>query len=109
MRYKNAVIVTGPTSVGKTEICTALARRLDGEIINSDRLYVYSFLKIGTGLSDCLSSSDAKERIAEIWMGVAQMQLEKFESISGITWIEHRSDKIDTTIEHAVKVIEQHN
>lgn len=58
MKYKNAVIITGPTTTGKTDISIELAKRLDGEIINSDRLFVYSFLKIGSGLSDCLEQQD---------------------------------------------------
>lgn len=66
MKYTNAVIITGPTTTGKTEIAIELARKLDGEIINSDRLYVYSFLKIGSGLSDCLKSTDITRHLYEI-------------------------------------------
>lgn len=58
MKYQNAVLITGPTTTGKTDISVELARKLDGEIINSDRLFVYSFMKIGSGLSDCIESSD---------------------------------------------------
>ncbi len=50
MNYKNATIITGPTTVGKSEIVTKIAQKLRGELINSDRLYIYSFVKIGTGL-----------------------------------------------------------
>ena len=63
MSPKTAVIFTGPTTTGKTDIATALAKRFDGEIINSDRLYVYSFLKIGSGLSDTLESSDVARHL----------------------------------------------
>ncbi|MBS3148245.1 hypothetical protein J4219_05150 [Candidatus Woesearchaeota archaeon] len=63
MSLKTAVIFTGPTTTGKTDIATALAKRFDGEIINSDRLYVYSFLRIGSGLSDTLESSDVARHL----------------------------------------------
>jgi len=63
MKYKNAVIITGPTTVGKTQVCNEVAKRLDAEIINSDRLYVYSFLPIGSGLFGVLNSSDVTRHL----------------------------------------------
>lgn len=46
------MIITGPTGVGKTKVAIELANKLNGELINSDRLYFYSFFKIGTGFAD---------------------------------------------------------
>ena len=63
MRYRNAVIITGPTTVGKTEVAVQVARKMDGEIINSDRLYTYSFLRIGSGLSDIDMSRDVPRHL----------------------------------------------
>ena len=42
------VVVTGPTASGKTELALALARRLDGEIVNADSQQVYRGLDAGT-------------------------------------------------------------
>ncbi len=42
------VVVTGPTSAGKTEAAIELALRFDGEIVNADSMQVYRFLEIGT-------------------------------------------------------------
>jgi tRNA dimethylallyltransferase len=42
------VVVTGPTSAGKTNAAIELARRFGGEIVNADSLQVYRYLDIGT-------------------------------------------------------------
>ena len=42
------VVVTGPTSAGKTEAAIELALRFDGEIVNADSMQVYRFMDIGT-------------------------------------------------------------
>lgn len=57
MKYENAVIITGPTTVGKTEIAIRLARRLGGEIINCDEPFLYSFFKIGSARSSSFEDS----------------------------------------------------
>jgi len=66
MRYKNAVIITGPTTTGKTEVAIGIARRLDGELINSDKLYFYSYFRIGTGLYDHSESPDVPHHLYAI-------------------------------------------
>ena len=40
--------VTGPTGVGKTRVAVALAKKINGEIINADSQSVYRYFKIGT-------------------------------------------------------------
>jgi len=42
------VVVTGPTSAGKTTLAIELARRFDGEIVNADSMQVYRYMDIGT-------------------------------------------------------------
>ena len=42
------VILTGPTSVGKTGLSLKLAGRLGGEIISADSMQVYRHMDIGT-------------------------------------------------------------
>lgn len=42
------VAVVGPTAVGKTKVSIALAKQLDGEIINGDSMQVYKGMDIGT-------------------------------------------------------------
>ncbi|MBO4324128.1 MAG: tRNA (adenosine(37)-N6)-dimethylallyltransferase MiaA [Lachnospiraceae bacterium] len=45
---KPLVILSGPTSVGKTSLSIRLAKRIGGEIISADSMQVYQFMDIGT-------------------------------------------------------------
>ena len=42
------VVVTGPTSSGKTTLAIELALHFDGEIVNADSMQVYRYMDIGT-------------------------------------------------------------
>lgn len=42
------IVIVGPTGVGKTKLSIALAKMLNGEIINGDSTQVYKDLNIGT-------------------------------------------------------------
>ncbi|WP_301109649.1 tRNA (adenosine(37)-N6)-dimethylallyltransferase MiaA [Sporosarcina sp.] len=44
----DVIAVAGPTASGKTALSTALAKELNGEIINGDAMQVYKGLDIGT-------------------------------------------------------------
>ncbi|MDD3173681.1 MAG: tRNA (adenosine(37)-N6)-dimethylallyltransferase MiaA [Herbinix sp.] len=48
MNEKPLIILTGPTSVGKTTLSIALAKAVDGEIISADSMQVYKQMNIGT-------------------------------------------------------------
>ena len=48
MKY-NLVTILGPTATGKTQLATALAARIDGEIISADSRQIYRGMDIGTG------------------------------------------------------------
>ena len=45
---KEVIAIVGPTGVGKTKLSIALAKKLNGEIINCDAMQVYIGLDIGT-------------------------------------------------------------
>ena len=47
MHRKTAIIIAGPTAVGKTELAIRIARQLDTEIISSDARQCYRELNIG--------------------------------------------------------------
>ena len=42
------VVVTGPTSAGKSSLAVLLAERFDGEVVNADSMQVYRYMDIGT-------------------------------------------------------------
>jgi tRNA dimethylallyltransferase len=48
MNEKPLIILTGPTSVGKTSLSIALAKAVNGEIISADSMQVYKHMDIGT-------------------------------------------------------------
>lgn len=48
MDKKPLIILTGPTSVGKTSLSIALAKAVGGEIISADSMQVYKHMDIGT-------------------------------------------------------------
>lgn len=45
---KPLIILTGPTSVGKTDLSISLAKAVNGEIISADSMQVYRYMDIGT-------------------------------------------------------------
>jgi|JI10StandDraft_1071094.scaffolds.fasta_scaffold19046_5 tRNA dimethylallyltransferase len=47
-----AILIHGPTASGKTKLAIALAKRLDGEIINADAMQCYTDLDILTARPD---------------------------------------------------------
>lgn len=49
---RRAIMLVGPSSVGKSDIAIALSRLVDGEIINADKYYLYSGFSSTTGLPD---------------------------------------------------------
>ena len=48
MSTKKLIVITGPTAVGKTDLCMQIAQRLGIPIINADSRQLFRELKIGT-------------------------------------------------------------
>ncbi len=48
MTGKTLIVITGPTAVGKTQLCLEIARHFDIPIINADSRQIYKELSIGT-------------------------------------------------------------
>ncbi len=46
--FTNALVLTGPTGSGKTQLALDLARRLDAEIVSMDSMALYRRMDIGT-------------------------------------------------------------
>ncbi len=54
-----AIIIVGPTAVGKTEYAIEVARRIDGEIVSADSMQIYKYMDIG-------SAKPTKEELAAV-------------------------------------------
>ena len=53
---KKAVVITGPTGVGKSDLALKLAEEVNGEIVNADIGQFYTPLTIGTAKPDYKST-----------------------------------------------------
>ncbi len=60
------IVVVGSTGVGKTAIAIELARKLNGEIINSDSMQVYRGMDIGTAKPSRVDKSNAMFHLLDI-------------------------------------------
>ena len=44
----NMIVITGPTTTGKTALGVAVAKAVDGEVIGADSMQIYRYMDIGT-------------------------------------------------------------
>lgn len=56
---KTLLVITGPTGVGKTELCLSLAKKYQTDIINADSRQIYREIPIGT-------AAPTKEQLQQI-------------------------------------------
>ena len=42
------LVITGPTSTGKTAFAIELAKKRNGEIVSADSMQIYKYMDIGT-------------------------------------------------------------
>ncbi|MFT3915910.1 MAG: tRNA (adenosine(37)-N6)-dimethylallyltransferase MiaA [Anaeromyxobacteraceae bacterium] len=60
------VAIAGPTASGKTALAIALARRLDGELLNADSQAVYRGLEVGTAKPDAAERAAAPHHLLDL-------------------------------------------
>jgi tRNA dimethylallyltransferase len=61
------IAVVGPTAAGKSELSLALARSLDGEIINADSMQLYRGMDIGTAKLRPSDRAGVPHHLLDIW------------------------------------------
>ena len=76
MRGKTLIVITGPTAVGKTQLCLDIARQFDIPIINADSRQIYKELSIGTA-----KPSDEDQQAVKHYF-VSTMSLQDYYSAS---------------------------
>ncbi|MEL6244730.1 MAG: tRNA (adenosine(37)-N6)-dimethylallyltransferase MiaA [Pseudomonadota bacterium] len=60
---KPAILIHGPTASGKTQLAIALAKRLDGEIVNADSMQVYKDLRVLTARPSADEEAEAPHHL----------------------------------------------
>ena len=76
MRGKTLIVITGPTAVGKSQLCLDIARHFDIPIINADSRQIYKELSIGT------AKPSAEDQQAVKHYFVSTMSLQDYYSAS---------------------------
>jgi tRNA dimethylallyltransferase len=61
------IAVVGPTAAGKSELSLAVARALDGEIINADSMQLYRGMDIGTAKLRPQERAGVPHHLLDIW------------------------------------------
>jgi len=77
--FTNALVLTGPTGAGKTQLALDLAERLDAEIISMDSMALYRGMDIGTAKP----TPEERQRVRHHLVDV----LEPWESASVAWWL----------------------
>lgn len=63
---KKIIVISGPTSVGKTELSIEIAREIGGEIISADSMQVYKNMDIGTAKVSLDQRKDIKHYLIDV-------------------------------------------
>ncbi|GAB1693826.1 tRNA (adenosine(37)-N6)-dimethylallyltransferase MiaA [Krasilnikovia sp. M28-CT-15] len=61
------VAVVGPTAAGKSALSIALARELDGEVVNADSMQLYRGMDIGTAKLSAAERAGVPHHLLDIW------------------------------------------
>ncbi|MBC2876800.1 MULTISPECIES: tRNA (adenosine(37)-N6)-dimethylallyltransferase MiaA [Streptomyces] len=61
------IAVVGPTAAGKSDLGVALARHLDGEVVNADSMQLYRGMDIGTAKLTTEERQGIPHRLLDIW------------------------------------------
>lgn len=69
-KEKTLIVITGPTAVGKTQLCLSLAERLGVPIINADSRQIYRGLRIGTAAP----TGEEQRRVRHYFVGTLNLE-----------------------------------
>jgi tRNA dimethylallyltransferase len=82
--FANALVLTGPTGAGKTELALQLAARLNAEIIAMDSMTLYRGMDVGTAKPTPAERQRAVHHLIDV--------LEPWESASVAWWLERAAE-----------------
>ena len=76
------IVVTGATATGKTALGVALARRLDGEVVNADSRYLYRGLDIGTAKPTSTEMAGVPHHVIDVVGPTDEMSLATYQDLA---------------------------
>ena len=75
------LMIVGPTAVGKTKLSIELAKKFNGEIINSDSMQFYRGLDIGTAKVKQSETSGVKHHLLDILEPTEEFSVAEYQSL----------------------------
>src|SRR5450755_4290664 len=76
------IAVVGPTAAGKSELSLALARALDGEVINADSMQLYQGMDIGTAKLPLSQRDGIPHHLLDIWEVTRSASVSEYQQLA---------------------------
>jgi tRNA dimethylallyltransferase len=76
------VAVVGPTAAGKSELSLALARALDGEVVNADSMQLYQGMDIGTAKLTPTEQQGVPHHLLDIWPVTRAASVSEYQALA---------------------------
>jgi len=86
------IALVGPTAAGKSELSLALARTLDGEVVNADSMQLYQGMDIGTAKLTVAERGGITHHLLDIWPVTQAASVSEYQRLArqAIDDIRHR-------------------
>ena len=86
------IAVVGPTAAGKSDLSLALARALDGEVVNADSMQLYQGMDIGTAKLTPAERDGIPHHLLDIWPVTQAASVSEYQFLAraAIAHIQHR-------------------
>jgi tRNA dimethylallyltransferase len=78
------IAIVGPTATGKSDLGTALAMRLGGEIINADSMQLYRGMDIGTAKLPLSERQGVPHHLLDVWPVARSAAVAEYQSMARV-------------------------
>ena len=76
------IAVVGPTAAGKSDLSLALARELDGEVVNADSMQLYRGMDIGTAKLSVAERAGIPHHLLDIWPVTRAASVSEYQALA---------------------------
>ena len=84
------VAVVGPTAVGKSDLAVALARALDGEIVNADSMQLYRGMDVGTAKLTPAEQQGVAHHLLDVWQIGQEANVAGYQALARAAFLDVR-------------------